>query len=160
MAGDAVNRETIRDYVTTILDAKLGSGGEDIVEAVYGYKIGDFQNQSPVVTVISAGSERERAKRGSEKWDTTFYITIFVFVVYAVEGTAWGEDDAEDRLDLIEKELTDALMDARSQAQDASAPWDTITFSTGRSDATADLTVGGKAYRREIFDIEARVING
>ena len=159
MAGNAINRELVRDYLATLLTAKLGPLGEDVTEAVYGYKIGDFDNQSPVVTVISAGSQRDRSKRGSEKWDTKFFLTVFVFVVYAVEGTDFGEDDAEDALDLIEKHVSDAMMDSRSQAQDASAPWDTITFS-GRSDATADVVVGGKNYRREIIDVEARIVSG
>lgn len=50
MASDVTNRETVRDAFTTLLSTALVGSGLP-VQAVYGYKIGDFQGQSPIVIV-------------------------------------------------------------------------------------------------------------
>lgn len=161
MAGNAETRETHRDYLLSLLQAKLGSGDLNLVAdaAFYNHKAGDLQKQSPALVVSSAGTERERVQRGTDEWDTWIYLRIYVFVAYAIEGTEWGEDDAEDALDDIDKAIADVIMDNRSQAQNGSVPWDAIYFD-GPSDANVDVIIGGDPYRREIIDVKARVLHG
>ncbi len=161
MPGDAETRKVHRDYLKGLFLAKLGAGDLDLIadDAFYGYKVGDFDNQSPTLVVSSAGTERSRAQRGTNKWDTWLKFRIWVFVVYAIEGTEWGEDDAEDALDAIDKAIADVVMDNRSQAQNVNVPWDVLDFD-GESDAAADVIVGGRDYRREIIDVKARVLHG
>lgn len=158
MPANVMSRETVRDFLATLLDTEL-TGASDPVEAVYNHKVGDFNQQSPVLVVASAGSERNRPRggRGTARFETSFFLTIFSFVAYAIEGEDWDEQDAEDRLDLVEAGVANVLMDNRSQAQNGSAPWDSIEFE-GRTDATQDVTVGGLAYRREVIDVVARVV--
>ena len=107
MAGAAVNRKDFREKIDALLKAKMGSAGSGIVNdtAFYPYKVGDFNQQFPVIVTASEGSERDRPQRGGDKWDTNLYFTVWVFVAYAIESTTedWDEQDAEDALDLIDK---------------------------------------------------------
>ena len=152
MAGDAVNRETLRDAFVALLDTAL-VGSSLPVQAIYGYQVGDFQDQSPVVVVTSGGSERDKKQIGSSLWHTWITLYIHVFVVYAIEGTAWGEDDAEDRLDLIDKEIADVVMDNATNAK-----WDNLEFEGPTETGVVD--VGGSEYRYEVIGVRVRKLNG
>lgn len=149
----AVNRQTARDQLASLLNTALVGSGLPAA-AVYGYLIGDFQNQMPVVVVGSAGSERKRVYLGTSVWETWFYYTVYAFVLYADASASWDENDAEDRVDLIEKTICDVLMTNKTLA----GYWDSIEFA-GRSEITT-YEEGGKAYRVETFPVKVRVING
>lgn len=101
----AINRETVRDAFTALLSTALVGTGLP-AQAVYGYQVGDFGSQSPVVVVSDAGSMRSvMTGLGSR---AEFLFNIFVFVLYT-DGSSWNEDDAEDALDAIEKIIADVL---------------------------------------------------
>ena len=161
MAGAAENRKTHREKIDALLKAALGASGTGIIDdgAFYPYKTGDFEQQFPVIVIGSEGSERERPQRGGDIWDTALFFTVWVFVAYAVEGTAWDSQDAEDTLDLIDKGIADVVMDNRSKAQNATVPWDGLYYE-GRSDARQDVEIGGIEYRREMHTLRARVLHG
>jgi len=147
MPADSVNRETVRDALTTLLDTALTGVGNP-AQAVYGYQIGDFQGQSPVVVVSSAGSERLKFQLSGQR--SLLYFNVYVFVLYSDQDT-WGEDDAEDRMDLIEKEIADVLRDNRNTSN-----WTDIQLE-GRSTLDA-IAIGGTEYRREVMEIRAEVV--
>jgi hypothetical protein len=142
----ATNRETARDSLTTLLTSALVGTGKP-AQAVYGYKVGDFQGQSPVVLVTSAGSERAEATYS--QWRNTFSLSIMVFVLYADPATGWGEDDAEDRLDLLEKTIADTLRANYSYA----GGWDRIIVDGASQVLEVDLA--GDQYLLEIIPVKA-----
>ena len=142
------NRETGRDALTTLLRAAL-VGDDKPAQAVYGYMVGDFNSQSPVVVIASAGSEPEqRAVTSRQK--NEFYFTVYSFTLYAVAGTDWGEDDTEDRVDLLDKTIRETLLNNRS-----TATWAEIEFD-GRS-VVDSVLISGVEYRRESTPIRMTV---
>jgi len=138
------NRETGRDALVTLLTAALVGSGKP-AQAVYGYKKADFGGQSPVVIVGSAGTMPEQ-KAVTSRQKNTFYFNIYVFTLFAEEGTEWGEDDAEDRTDLIEKTIRETLADNRSNDT-----WAYIGYD-GRS-VVDEILVAGVEYKRETIPV-------
>ena len=138
------NRETKRDALVTLLTAGMVGSGKP-AQAVYGYLVGDFGGLSPVVVVASSGSEREqRAVTSRQK--NTFYFTVYSFVLYAENGTDWGEDDCEDRIDLLEKTIAEIISDNRSTTN-----WAFLEID-GRSEVDSVL-IAGSEYRREAMSL-------
>jgi hypothetical protein len=148
---DSDNRETLRDALAALLTTALVGTGLP-AQHVYGYPIGDFGAESPVVVVGSAGSERVR-ETTSSKWRDWFHLDVFVFVVCVDAGTTWGEDDAEDALDLIEKEIADALIDNTEAGS--------VNFFEPAGRSTVDhIVIGGDNYRREHIPVRGRKLTG
>ena len=138
------NRETKRDALVTLLTAGMVGSGKP-AQAVYGYLVGDFAGLSPVVVVASSGSEREqRAVTSRQK--NTFYFTVYSFVLYAENGTDWGEDNCEDRIDLLEKTIAEIISDNRSTTN-----WAFLEID-GRSEVDSVL-IAGNEYRREAMSL-------
>lgn len=149
MAANAVNREVARDRIASLLSTALVTS--NIAQAVYSGKVADFEGRSPIVVVTSTSSLREYKYMGTNTdWHNWFSFNIWVFVSFSI-----GDQEAEDRLDLIEKEIADTLMDNVSDL----GYWDLIEFN-GETDAGADVIVGGTPYRREIIPIRVRVGHG
>jgi hypothetical protein len=141
------NRETVRDALGTLLSAALVGTGKPS-QAFYGYMVGDFAGQSPVVVLTSAGTDPEqRAVTSRQKND--FYFTIFTFTLYAQAGSSYGEDDVEDLVDLLEKTIRETVADNRSTAS-----WAFIEYE-GRSTVDTVL-VAGEEYRREAIPIRIK----
>jgi len=151
MAADVTNRETVRDALATLLETALTGSGNP-AQAVYAYQVGDFGGRSPVVVVSSAGSERDHRTMG-ERYHNFFYLNVYVFVLYADPGTDWGEDNAEDRVDLLEKEIADVLMDNFSTDD-----WVYIQLD-GRS-VRDSVEIGGQEYIREVIPVRVEVYDG
>lgn len=150
MAADSTNRETVRDALVTLLSSALTGAGNP-AQAVYGYQVGDFQGQSPVVVVASAGSQREPFQLRGQR--NLLYFNIFVFVLFDDPDTDWDEDDAEDRIDLIEKEIADVVIDNRKTDN-----WTHIRLE-GRSTVDS-LQIGGSEYRREVITVRIETVDG
>lgn len=148
MTASNTNRETVRDAFVALLTTDLVGAGKPC-QAIYGYQVGDFQGQSPVVVVSSAGSEREQ-RTVSVRQRTRFYLNIYTFVLYSDENT-WGEDDAEDRMDLIEKTIADTIANNRSADN-----WAELHLS-GRT--RLDSVLIGNDYRREVMEVVALVFD-
>lgn len=141
-----VNRETVRDAMAALLQTALVGTGLP-AQAVYAYRVGDFNGQSPVVVVSSAGSERPRMTSAGGR--TSVYLQVDTFVLYSDEGT-WGEDDADDRLDLLEKTIAETL-----HANQDTAAWDAVDYAA-RSERI-DVEVGGLEYAREMIPLRVEV---
>jgi hypothetical protein len=125
------------------------------VQAVYNYRIGDFAGLSPVVTVSSGGSNREKISGmpiESGVRNAMFLFTVHVFVRYA--ATNWTEAQAEDRLDLIERTIADVI-EANPKVANV---WQEIDYQT--DSVRDDLEIGGKEYMRETIQIGVRGVYG
>jgi hypothetical protein len=145
----ATNRETARDALAALLQSALVGSGKP-AQAVYGYKVSDFQGQSPVVMVMSGGSGREELTYDVD-WDNIFFLVIKVFVLYADPAAGWTEAMAEDRLDLIEKTIADTLSANYSHSGGA---WERIGYD-GRSQVIEVVSEAGDPYVVEIIPIRA-----
>lgn len=148
MSANAANRETGRDALTALLSAALVGVGLP-AQAVYGYQKSDFEGQSPVVVVLSAGTRRQRFGMGTEKYRSWFGYEILNFVADADAAAGWTDADVEDRLDLLEKEIADVIADNR-----VTANWDDLKHDEGASQIVPAL-VGGKPYKLEILRVWA-----
>jgi hypothetical protein len=118
-------------------DAVVGAGKP--AQALYGYVVGDFEGQSPVVVVASAGTDPGRlTARGSQ---LRYFFDILVFVLRGTSGTDYDEEDADSQLDTVADAVEDWLAD--NQRGD---DWESIEV--GRSTIEAQ-TVGGAQYWME-----------
>lgn len=141
-----VNRETVRDAMAALLNTALVGTGLP-VQAVYAYRVGDLGGQSPVVVVSSAGSQRPRMTAAGGR--TTVLLQVDVFVLYSDED-AWGEDEAEDRLDLIEKTIAETI-----HSSQVTANWQAVDYAA--QSERVDVEVGGLEYAREMILLRVEV---
>lgn len=135
------NRKVVRKAFAALLTAELVGSGKP-VQAVYDYPAGDFEGQSPVITVTSGSSDRKPFT--FQGTIPTFDLFIDVFIVYAEAG--WTEAQTEDALDDIELEIANIVA-----ANQVTANWEALGMPE-RSQTTYVL-IGGKEYRRELIKV-------
>ena len=138
------NRETKRDALGTLLSAALVGTGKP-AQVFYGYPVGDFAGQSPVVVLASNGTEYE-ARAVTSVRKNTFYFVIYTFTLWGEAGTAWGEDDSEDTLDLLEKTIRETI-----SANLSTSNWAFIGYD-GRTTVDS-VMIAGEEYKRESIPI-------
>lgn len=143
------NRETLRDKLKDLFAAAL-VGTNKPMQAFYEYMKGDFGGQSPVGCISSGGSMRTQEAINTREMNV-FYFEVYSFTLYVDQAapTAWDEQKAEDRVDLIEKTIADVLVTNRT----LSGFWETIGFEN-RSKIDF-VIVGGEEYKRETFYLKA-----
>lgn len=143
MAG----RKDIRAQLQSLLEAGLVGDGKP-VQVVYGGQVADFQGQSPVVVIASAGSER---RRWTFKGGRALHrFKIFVFVLYKDAEAGWDEEDAEDLLDDIEESIA-GILDANAGKCDY---WQSLTYDAASE--CAGVPVAGEEYRVETIFVVAQ----
>ena len=146
MPSNVISREVVRDQFAALLEAELVGVGKP-VEAVYNYLIGDFKNRSSIIIVTSAGTGRGSA---IVKNPSSFRIDVVTFVLYANEAGTWTEAQSEDQLDLLEKSVSDIVVDAND-----SDTWQSVEF---EGDSEPDvIDIGGVAYRYEVIPLRITV---
>ncbi len=142
------SRRTARIALADLLETVLVGDGLP-AQAVYSYRVGDFQGASPVVVVTSGPAERRRANFGAE-YRTIVTLYVYVFVVYSAPG--WTEEDAENAIDDIECRLADALLTSTRHEP----YWTQITY--GAPTRHASVSIGGVEYRQEVFTLTVEVL--
>lgn len=143
------NRETGRDALVSLLTTALVGTGKP-AQAIYGYLVGDFKSQSPVVVVASDGTEEDQRAVTSRK-ENEFFYTIHTFTIFAQKGnSSWTEAHVEDRLDLLEKTIRETIADNRSTAN-----WAFIEID-GRT-TVDNVLVAGEEYRHEVIPVRMEV---
>jgi len=147
MASNVINRETVRDQLAELLTAALVGEGKP-AQAVYGYQVGDFEDQSPVVVVTSHGSKRERLAKDTFT-STHFLLDIHIFVLYS-DGGSWTEALSEDRLDLLEKCISDVIVDNKCLTDF----WAWITLK--EASVIAGIEIGSLEYRHEVMTVDVQ----
>ena len=146
MASDVVNRSVLRKRLAALLGTALVGDGLP-VQAVYDYKTDQFEGESPVIVVASRGADRDKMTEVSVV-NTDILLYIFTFVLYSDEGD-WGPDDSEDRLDLIEKGITDVMVDNFYDEN----YWISIGFD--QQSQVEPIIIGSQEYQRETFFVKA-----
>jgi len=147
MASDVVNRKTIRDRLASLIEAKVGDAGSAIVEEVYNYRTDNFDGKSPVVVVCSRGSDRRKMTEVSTV-NTDVLLYIYIFVLHT-DGDTWGPDDSEDRLDLIEKQIHDCMVDNFHD----DGYW--ISIGIDQQSQVDSIVIGDEMYQRETMFVKA-----
>lgn len=139
-------RKAARQALATLLESALTGTGK-AAQAVYGYLVGDFAGQSPVVVVASSGTARpQMSKRASS---ARYYVDVYVFVLYSDQGS-WSEEDTEDMLDDLEADVAAVVAANRNTSN-----WAFIEQAErSRTDA---VLVGGLEYRRETIPLVMEV---
>lgn len=152
MAANGANRKQVRDALTALLTTALVGAGKP-AEAVYGYQKGNFGGVWPVVCVVSAGTERTLSALGTTNRNVTVFLDVLTFTLYADSENGWTEQHAEDRMDLLEKSISDVLADNHTNPPH----WTTIKLN-GRT-ITERVPIGGKLYLAETISLVAMVAN-
>jgi hypothetical protein len=105
----SINRQTARDALASLLNIHLVGAGK-IAEVLYGYKVGKVE-ASPTIVISSSSSQRALAALdGTAKYKTVFVFDVTAFVKDATETNPdYTEQDVENLLDLIDKEIADVI---------------------------------------------------
>lgn len=151
MSADAANRETSRDALATLLDAGMTNAQE-----VHGYLKGDLGGLSPIIMVTSVGTTRKGHGIGTSKFLSRFRFAVLIFV--RDYDPTWDENyteqEVEDTLDLLDKELADVIADNRGD--DA---WEYLSLEEGYTEVTSVTDEGGIAYMVEPHFVIAKVVD-
>jgi hypothetical protein len=145
-----IDRKTLRESLSTLLAAELVGAGKP-VDAVYSYQVSDIKGKSPVVFVTSAGAWRRNPER-SERPTSIAYLDVNILVLYSDGTPNWTEQHSEERLDLIEKEIGEVVVD---NSDNPAQPWMFLDFA-GRSEVTS-VVIGGRDYSWEIIPLLAHL---
>ncbi len=153
MAANSVNRETLRDALSTLLYTKLVTGG--VTDKQFGYKVADFGQPVSAVVVSSAGSRREQNPM-DDTCDVWALLDIWTFTLESDEAQEWTRAEAEDKRDLIEKSIADVLEDNYSTAN-----WLEIQYD-GDSECGEGMVkeMGGGYYLIERIPVRVHVAQG
>ena len=147
MPTNAKNRKVARAALASLLsNALTGAGG--LVNGVYGYDFGGWQQEAPVVLVASAGTlRRRRIKTGVSYtiYTNGFRFAVLVLVPDAHTGNNWTEEMVEDRLDDIEAAIANVVGDNIRTAN-----WDNLEFVEEFSDVSR-VVKEGLPYKQEVF---------
>lgn len=138
------SRKDIRAQLKTLLQTGLVGTGKP-AQVVYGGQIADFQGQSPVVVIASAGTERRRMT--FEGGRAVHHFKIFVFVLYKDAAAGWDEEDAEDKMDEIEDAIA-GILDANAGK---CSYWQALSYD--RASECAGVPVAGEEYRVETIPV-------
>lgn len=119
----STSRETVRDALKALLEAQLVGVGLP-VKTVTSSKNKSLDGQTPLVAVLSGGTERERLTFEGDK--PTFYLEVQVWVLQ--EGDGWTNAQAEDALDEIEALIANVYESARETANWAVLEYDDRSY--------------------------------
>lgn len=137
-------RKAVRKKLADLIEASLVTS-LGIVQAVYDYKIGDFQGASPVVVVTSGGSNyKPFTFQGTMP---VYRIRIYVFVVYNTEDGTWTEANAEDAIDDINKAIADVI----SANDSLDNYW--VSLEQAEMSDVGSVVIGGVEYQQEIIEV-------
>ena len=134
----STSREQVRDQLVTLLSAALVGTGLPC-KTVTGSKVDALTGLTPLVAVLSAGSEREPL---TFRGDTpTFYLEVQVWVMQKTD--TWTNAQAEDALDTIESIIASV--------------YESNQFEYAARTAVMEVAVSGVAYYLERIQTVVRL---
>lgn len=142
MSETPISRKVVREAIGAGLAANLPSA-----QAVYAHAKADFGGQSPVVRISSESSERPGLTRQGIR--SIFRYTVEVWVLLT-DREGWTEQDAEDTLDTLEKEIISWMVGNHN-----TETWTSLTYD-GQSTIIAAID-GGDTWLIERIPIRAEV---
>ena len=146
MTSNVINRKTIRAKWGELLAAATSI-------PVYAYQKGNFGGLSPVFRVLVLDSRRERAAMGvTDATNADIHIIFELFVARADASKSWDEDDVDDKLDDMEKIVSDLVIDNVQ----VDGFWN-YAEQAGESVITPFQDLGGNPYIREVISVLTKV---
>lgn len=139
----STSRETVRDQLVTELGVALIGTGLPC-KTVVGSKVTALAGLTPLVSVLSSGSLRERATFQGDI--PTFSLELQVWVLQATEG--WTNAQAEDALDTIESLIAGVVQTKRNNGEN-------IDYA-GRT-TVLEVSVAGVPYYLERIPVNVRL---
>ena len=146
MGNNVVDRAQVRKRLAVLLEAAL-VGEDKLCQVIYDYRTDNFGGASPALVVCSRGSDRDKMTEVSTV-NTDILLYIYTFVLYT-DGGEWGADDSEDRLDAIEKLITDTMYDNFHD------PGNWISIDFDQQSQVEPIVIGDEMYQRETFFVKA-----
>ena len=137
------DRQVIREALATALLIAIPD-----YEEVIGHTTQDFGGKTPVATVLSAGSDRPPMTAVGGR--STFFYSLNHWVLYASEDDSWTEQNAEDKMDDLERQLAQFVHANRSTTH-----WNDLAYDS-RS-IIRNIPIGGDTYLHEQFSIKVEV---
>lgn len=148
----SANRETVRDALAALLNTELAGTGKP-VQAVYGYLESDFEDQSPVVMVLTAGIRRTRPYSSSNEWESFMRFELLAWVLDADTGSGWTDQNVDDKVDEVEAAIADVIQDNAYNE----GVWHGLSYDPDRDTAIVRVTIGSTPYVLERIPIVADV---
>jgi len=130
----STSRETARDALVALFNTALVGTGLP-VKTVTGSKVKSLEGLTPLVSVLSAGTLRERLTFQGDH--PTFYLEVQIWMRQAATG--WTDAQAEDALDRIESLIAEVYEGNRGTAN-----WAVLEYNGPSS--IMEISVGGSAY--------------
>lgn len=148
MVSNVPNRKDIRNMLATLMEADL-VGVSKAAKKFYGYKPASFDEESTHIIVLTSASADRSKQAQPVRAHSVLNFDVWLFVVYAAKD--WTEQQSEDKLDDMEKEVSDWLLDHA----DNNDNWQGIML--GKTEYDVVPSVGGTAYRQEVIPIEVEI---
>ena len=143
----AKNRSIIRNRLADLFTAELITS-QDVAQAVYGYNTIDFEGQSPVLIVYSAGSDPSHSEgvHPTRRIIQRHRFRLVVFVALPEEGDATTRSDTQDDLDT----MMTAVVTTVENNQKSEGYYKGLNFEEGFSEVIpVDLVAGNLPYTVE-----------
>lgn len=99
------SRETVRDALVTLFTA------DGTWQSVLGYEPKTLDGLSPVLTIISAGTDYDELSGGVNPTEFRFRARSYILVEDQNAPSSWGPAQAEDKLDELEKIAREIIRD-------------------------------------------------
>jgi hypothetical protein len=141
----AEDRGIVRREFAAILKRRLEVPGK--AAAVYPYHLVDFKGVSPVVNVSSFGTKREPITFMGTK--ATHRLEINTFVLHRSADGKWTPEMCEDRMDLLELEVSQTIRENQ-----VTPFWDSAAQEEGGWSEIIYIEIGGMLYASESLIVE------
>ncbi len=142
----STSRETARDALVILLEAALVGDGLP-VKTVTGSKVESLSGLTPLVSVLSAGSLRERMTFQGDS--ATFSLEVQIWVLQSVTG--WTNAEAEDALDRIESLIAGVYESARRTAN-----WEIVEYASATT--ISEISVAGIPFYLERIPTTVKLV--
>jgi hypothetical protein len=142
-----ISRKTVRDEIAAALSTAIAGSGKP-VSSVFGYQPGQLNGESPVVLILSAGSERQIAGLGAKKYDNRFEFELHFMVYDGKDNQPLTEKQREDKVDEIEALAAEWFANNQSGTN-----YRALRYTTVPTQITTVTYLDGNPYRLEIVKI-------
>ena len=145
MTTTFITRKTARDALITLFTSNNNW------QKVFGYlpTEDEIKAQSPLLIIVSNGTRQEMSGVNFNKSDYSFVCTTWVKMSDIELGGTFGHDDAEDKLDALDREFRQVIRN--TVALDSGKAH--INFSDGQSNTNTVEAEYGQLYRVETYMI-------
>ena len=142
----STSRETVRDALVTLLTAALVGTGLP-VKTVTGSKVTSLSGLTPLVSVLSAGTERARLTYMGDI--PTFALEVQAWILQ--ETTGWTNAQAEDAMDSIE-----ALIAGVVESNRGGDVWEVLEYQN--PSVVHEMEVAGTPYYMERIPLLVKLV--